>query len=284
MNNHKSNLMKKLIPVFCVLLFSCGKGPVNFEGGSADHEALLSMPVLQKHAVMQTVSNTVAERKLIKNGSLDFVTGKIEETRVAVEKLCKQYHAYIATENQNNYNDRIEYRQEIRVPASAFDALMADIEAMGERIEARSINTQDVTEEFIDVEARLKTKRELESRYLSLLKQAKSVADILSIESQIAATRADIESMQGRLNYLTNQVSYSTLEIMYHENTIADFGFASKFVVALRNGWDNLLMFLTELASLWPFVVIGFFLMWRLRKWKFRPFLRKSSPKEGASA
>jgi hypothetical protein len=283
MNNFKSNLMKKLIPVFCVLLFSCGKGPLNFEGESVSEKVSLNMPILQKRAVMQTVSNTAIERKLIKNGSLDFVTEKIDETRIAVEKLCKQYHAYISTENQNNYNDRIEYRQEIRVPASAFDGLMADIEAMGERIEARTINTQDVTEEFIDVEARLKTKRELESRYLSLLKQAKSVADILSIESQIAATRADIESMQGRLNYLINQVSYSTLEIMYHENTIPDFGFASKFVVALRNGWDNLLTFLTALASLWPFVVIGFLFVWRLRKWKFRTNLRKGSPKEDVS-
>jgi hypothetical protein len=276
-------MMKKLIPVFGLLLFACGERPVHFENGAAEYETLMSAPVMQKQAAFQTVSNTPIERKLIKNGTLDFVTSKVDETRNSVAKLCKQYNAYIASENQNNYHDRIEYRQEIRVPAAAFDPLMADIEAIGERIEARSVNTQDVTEEFIDVEARLKTKKELEARYLSLLRQANSVADIIAIESQITNTRADIESMQGRLNYLTSQVSYSTLEIIYHENTVADFGFASKFITSLRKGWDNLLVFLTALASLWPFVVIGFVLIWRLRKWKFRLFKRKSSANPGAS-
>ena len=95
----------------------------------------------------------------------------------------------------------------IRVPADRFDELLLIIEPLASKIESKNINTQDVTEEFIDVETRLKTKKELETRYLEILKQAKTVTDIISIESQIATVRSEIESMEGRINYLKNQVS-----------------------------------------------------------------------------
>jgi hypothetical protein len=128
---------------------------------------------------------------------------------------------------------------------------------------------QDVTEEFIDVEARLKAKKDLEARYLELLKLAKRVEEMLSIESQLSNVRAEIESMQGRLNFLRNQVDYSTIKISYYELTGVDFGFASKFVHSLRNGWDNLLSFLIAVVNVWPFVLLlagGIFLFARYRK------------------
>jgi hypothetical protein len=72
-----------------------------------------------------------------------------------------------------------------------------------------------------------------------MLKQAKTVADIVSIEGQIANVRAEVESMEGRLKYLSNQVSFSTLNVSYYQESAAGYGFGSKFIGSLKSGWFN---------------------------------------------
>ena len=81
--------------------------------------------------------------------------------------------------------------------------------------------------------------------------------EMLSIENQIGNVRAEIESMEGRLNFLKNQVAFSTIKISFYELTGTDFGFASKFVHSLKNGWDNLLTFLIAIVNLWPFLILA---------------------------
>lgn len=209
----------------------------------------------------------IVERKLIRNGSLDFKTEEVKKTKLEIEKICKDLNAYISSESENNYGDRLQYNQSIRVPSAQFDALIARIEPLAKKIENKNINTQDVTEEFIDVEARLKTKKELEVRYREILKQAKTVEDIISIESQIANVRSEIESMEGRLNFLKSQVSFSTLNVTYYETIGTDFGFASKFVHSLKGGWDNLLAFIIFMVNLWPFVIgLSVLVIWLWRR------------------
>lgn len=211
------------------------------------------------------------EKKLIRNGQLDFKTTDVKKTKIEIEKISKELNAYISSENENNYGDKLQYTQNIRVPADQFDNLIKRIEPLANKIENKSINTQDVTEEFIDVEARLTTKKELEARFREILLQAKTVEEIVSIESQIANVRAEIESMEGRLKYLQNQVSFSTLNVSYYEIIGTDFGFASKFVESLKGGWDNLLSFLIFLVTLWPFVVgLIALVFWWVRRRKRR--------------
>ena len=197
------------------------------------------------------------ERKLIKNGELSFKTADIQKTKAAIDAICKELNAYTSNENQNNYGSELQYNQTIRVSADTFDLLIQKIEAEAREVIHKTINTQDVTEEFMDVEARLKTKKELEARYREILKQAKSVEEILSIENQFATVRSDIESMEGRLKYLTNQVAYSTLHVSYVQTLGTDFGFASKLVKGFSSGWDYFLLFLVGLVNIWPFLILA---------------------------
>lgn len=211
----------------------------------------------------------IIERKLIRNGQLDFKTIHVKKTKIEIEKISKELNGYISSENENNYDNRLQYAQTIRVPADQFDNLIKRIEPLANKIENKSINTQDVTEEFIDVEARLNTKKDLEARFREILKLAKTVEEIVSIESQIANVRSEIESMEGRLKYLQNQVSFSTLTVSYYEVIGTDFGFASKFVESLKGGWDNLLAFLIFMVNLWPFIVgIAVIVFWWVRRRK----------------
>jgi hypothetical protein len=159
----------------------------------------------------------------------------------------------------------------IRVPSSQYDSMVESIERVGEKTDSKSVNVQDVTEEYIDVEARLKTKQELEARYREILKQAHTVTDILSVETNLNNVRAEIESMEGLLKYLISQVSFSTLNLNFYQKISTDYGFHGKFVEGLSNGWTNFLTFFIGLANIWPFLIligsaIWIFIRWRRRK------------------
>lgn len=230
----------------------------NFEGGDGVSESEVMMA---KANAPQT--ETSVDRKLIRTGSLNMTVAEIDKAKGEIASICKDYNAYIASELQTEYADRQEYEQVIRIPAASFDLVLNKIENVGEDVKNKHILTSDVTEEFIDKEARIKTKRELENRYREILKQARDVSDILSIEAQLNNVRAEIESMEGRLNYLRNQVAFSTLTLTYYQPIGAEFGFGSKTLAALGNGWDMLLVLLIGILHVWPFVLIvlaiGFF-------------------------
>ncbi len=263
-------MTKNLLYILPIALFTmCGGSGGQKEMVASEEESMVSEAKPASFNSDQS-SAPIIERKLIKNGDLTFETANVKQTKAAVGAICKEFNAYISNENQNNFKERIQYNQTIRVPADRFDALIQRIEADALTVDSKNVNTQDVTEEFIDVEARLKTKKELEARYREILKQAKTVQDIVSIEGQIANVRAEIESMEGRLNYLKNQVGFSTLNVSYYEIIGTDFGFATKLVRALRQGWDNLLSFMIVLVNLWPFILLIFAILWGLQIWRKR--------------
>jgi len=142
------------------------------------------------------------------------------------------------------------------VPEDKFNLLIDKISSSVEKLESKNISTVDVTEEFIDVEARIKTKKELEARYKEILKKATRVDEILNIEREMGNLRSEIESLEGRMNYLKNRIALSSLTITFYEKVASPFGFASKLVKALENGWTALLWFIIILVSLWPFIIL----------------------------
>lgn len=197
------------------------------------------------------------ERKIIKQGEISFETSDADATRATITKTATDLKAYIADDNTSNYGDRTEYRITIRVPSDKFETLLDSISKSAQKLESKNINALDVTSEYIDVEARLKTKKELETRYKELLKQANKVEEILNIEREIGTLRSDIESIEGRLKYLTDHVAYSTLTVVFYQKPNTDFGFGSKIGQALGNGWTYLLWFLLGLVNMWPFLLIA---------------------------
>ena len=89
-----------------------------------------------------------------------------------------------------------------------------------------------------------------------LLTQAKTVQEILSIEKQIGELRTEIESIEGRLKYLQNRISYSTLTVTFYQEISTPVGFSSKFKEGLKNGWNGFVWFLVGLINIWPFLLV----------------------------
>jgi hypothetical protein len=115
------------------------------------------------------------EKKLIKNGSMRIQVEDYARTKPKINQLIAKYKGYIGSENETNMGTLLQNNITIRVPFPAYDALVADLEKEAKYVESKSVSVQDVTAQFVDLEARLKTRREVEARYMEFLKKAKNI-------------------------------------------------------------------------------------------------------------
>jgi len=121
------------------------------------------------------------------------------------------------------------------------------------------------------LEARLKAKKELEGRYLELLKKANKISEILEIEKELVLIREEIESKQGQLNYLQNRVSMSTLEITFYKQTTetgVTVSYGSKMWNSIKGGVSWMPGFFLGLLYIWPLLLIAALVFYYIRKRK----------------
>lgn len=200
----------------------------------------------------------ITEQKLIKNGDISFEVKNIKDTKEFLQKVISKHKGYISNEKIEDYRINPTEILTVRVPNSNFDHIINDIGLQVGEFDSKRIDIEDVTAEFVDIEARLKNKKQLEGKYQELLAKANNMTDILKIEKEISLIREDIESTEGRLRYLNNQVGYSTLIITYYEKrATAGFHFGGKMADALSNGGMGFLWFLIGMTQLWPMWLIG---------------------------
>lgn len=218
----------------------------------------------------------VNKKKIIKDGNISVKTKDIITGKKNIDEVLKQLNAYYETEDLQNDDQRISYNLRVRVPAENFEKLIATLENGKEEVQSKSIQARDVTEEFVDIESRLKSKREYLNKYMSLLTRATTIKDILAIEENIRIIQEEIESREGRLKYLTDQVSFSTLSInLFSEKEYVykpeqEDNFSERVKKALSNGWNSIVELLLVIFSIWPFVVIIIAGLVIFRKWKKR--------------
>ncbi|MFW6347593.1 MAG: DUF4349 domain-containing protein [Cyclonatronaceae bacterium] len=280
-----SRYFGNLLFIVALLLFyggGCGGGngsdsePVSSEMASE----MASFDSSPQQAMRSSTGNTAVnneqareqtngqQRKLITDGQVSFEVRDLGETRRKVAEAVEKYEAYISSDEEYNADGRRSINMQIRVPARHFDTLLAEVTSDILQLESKQINVRDVTEEFVDVQARLRSKKELEARYAELLEQARAVSDMLEIERQMEQLRGQIESIEGRLQYLQNQVALSTLRLNFYELRPSDMQFGREFLDGLGSGWNNLISFFLFMLRLWPFVVILAGLVWATLRWR----------------
>ena len=263
-------LLALLLPF---LVTACGgngsdaqKALPDFPGASAERFRAVESPASAQVSLAGPAADNdgavrIESPKIIREGQIAFETSDLAATRVGIDTLVTLHKGYLSEEQQYKYDDRIEERLVIRVPADNFGALVSDLEKSVRRFDSKTVSARDVTEDFIDVSRRLAVKKETEKRYLDILSRAKTVSDILDVERALGRVRADIESFEGRLKYLENRTGFSTLTITFYQLKPESVGFASQFRVALSDGWNNFMLFLIGAVSLWPFILAGLVLL-----------------------
>ncbi|MEO1049949.1 MAG: DUF4349 domain-containing protein [Bacteroidota bacterium] len=196
-------------------------------------------------------------RKMVKSGALSFETDSINQTRKKLQALVNAHKGYVAKEQQSQYPGELRCYVSIKVPNLQFEPLIEAIQNEAKFFNDRRINTNDVTETFIDTKARLEAQKALESRFVSLLSKTNNISEILRIEKEIAQRRSAIESIEGKLNVLSHKVTYSTLEVSFYQRLAFKVEKENRFARALKNGWNGLVGFLVIMTNLWPMFVLG---------------------------
>jgi len=270
--------MKNVITIFAVLVVFAATSCINNRNSMRHYsfpDSIIeeSTPQQSDQSAFQTNEKSsenveIIERKIIKQGQIKFETSDVNKTKILVVQTVQELNGYISNDNAYDYSNRLEHRLTIRVPAGKFDYLLAKISENVEKLENKNIDILDVTEEFIDIEARIKTKKELQSKYTELLKKASKVDEILNIEREIGNLQTEIESVEGRMKYLKDRILFSTLTVTYYQKTTSEFGFSSEFTDGIKNGWNNFLWFIVGLSNLWVFIILAVTVVSIIRYWR----------------
>ncbi len=258
-------LLSLLLPIFLLSLIGCNGGNgkmARMESWTTNANSELDVAIPEEAAADKSEDNHAIEisKKLIKNGSISFRTSNLVKTKSFIIDAMNKLGGYISNENTSAEGKRNTISLTVRIPSNNFESLLQAIESENSKIDYRNVYVEDVTQDFIDIEARLSTKKELEQKYIGLLQNAKTVSDILEIEKQMGELRSDIESYEGRLRYLSKQVNHSTLNITFYDHN-QNFGFAGKFENGLKSGWTNMLWVIVALANLWA-ILLFFIIAW----------------------
>ena len=213
------------------------------------------------------------EQKIIKEGNLRFETNDLTATYTQIINAVKSQQATIQNDSEGKDDVSVFRKLIIRIPNKNFDLFLKDISKGVAYFDNKEISSQDVTAEFIDIDARLKAKKVLEARYLELLKKANKVSEMLEIEAQLSSIREEIEAKEGQLIYMQNRVSFSTITVEFYKSVANEAGATSsygmKIWTAFKSGFNGLSSFLINLLSIWPFIIILFAVGYFIRK-RFR--------------
>ncbi len=154
---------------------------------------------------------------VIRNGALNMVVSSPASAVERIQQIIADTPgAFIANAEVRQAGDRVPTTLVLRVPAESFDAALAALRGLAQEVLAEQVTARDVTEEFTDVDARLRNLQAAEIQLLALVEQATDVEDLLQIERRMAEVRGEIERLQGRLNVLEDRIALATITVSLH--------------------------------------------------------------------
>ena len=174
---------------------------------------------------------------IIRKGTMSIEVDSYDETEGKIKDIVKNFGGYLTNSSSKlNADGKKQGSITIRVATEKFDAMIEEISKTG-KVMNRNITGKDVTEEYLDSEARLKTQRELESRLLKLLaEKTAKLTDVVEVEQKLANVRENIEKTEGRMRYLKDQASFSTLTVSVYEPSLLTTSSGGGFFYELGQG------------------------------------------------
>lgn len=214
--------------------------------------------------------------KMIKTAECRFQVADMKKSKEATVSAVKKYSAYVESSNLEFQNPVLEERMTIRVLNPYFEDLFNEITSQAVYVNYQKVDTDDVSKDFVDLESRLKTKREVQKRYEEILRQKTgTIEELLKTEKQIGELQEEIETTVSQINFLSEKVRYSTIKLEIYqiaEQQISaaepNSGLPKKFSRAFFAGLSALTEVLVGLTYLWPFVIIASAALyfWKRRK------------------
>ncbi|MEJ2264614.1 MAG: DUF4349 domain-containing protein [Anaerolineales bacterium] len=232
-----------------------------------------------------------AERIVIKNASLDIIADHPDQVLDTIGKMAEEMGGFIVSANL--YQDSLPSGAQvprgsitIRVPAERLDEAISRIEEQSDQpVQNKTINSQDVTREYIDLQSRLRNLEAAESQLLKIMDQATKTEDVLSVHNQLTQVREQIEVTKGQIQYYEQSARLSSISTNILPTELVEplsiggwqpVGVARNAVQALINGlqilvnagiWLVLFMLPILLVIFLPlFFIARALLRWRARR------------------
>ena len=160
-----------------------------------------------------------ADRKIIRNADITIEVPSTTDAQHQVTSIAETHGGFVVTseakqrENNDPAQRTLDIKLVVRVPSNQFGRAFDEIKKLAGNTPSEQVTSQDVTEDFIDLEARIKTQKALEVQFLEIMRQAHKIADALEVQRQIAEVRTEIEKLEGRKRFLENRSSLSTINV-----------------------------------------------------------------------
>ena len=224
------------------------------------------------------------DRKVIKNVyiELEIEEGKFESTLFELTNLAEQNGGFVSNSQSSSDSEGnlTSGSITIRIPSNKYSSILNKVKEMG-KVKSTSGSGQDVTQEYTDLESRLRNYKAQEEVLLDLMKESKKVSDSLEVQRELSVVQEQIEIIKGRMQYLDDLVSFSTIDVFFHEPepiTVAGWGFVEALKRGLRgavNVFNGMIAILIITSPVWILAGIILLIVWRVIKARKRRIARK---------
>lgn len=235
----------------------------------------LAEPMLEKSYNDEVSSTPAAERMIIKTGSVSMVVKDVREAIKAISAYATEKGGFVVSSNVSKYDLSVSGDITFRIPSEIFGQGVLDVKAMGE-VKSESVYGQDVTEEFVDLESQLGNLRATEAQFLEIMKSAFKIEDVLAVQRELGTVRGQIEGIEGRMKYLKESASLSTLTVylstdpgtlpVLDEEKWAPFTVVKNAVRSLIEVGKWLVDALIWIVIYIPIWILGLLVLWGLGK------------------
>ena len=226
-----------------------------------------SMPLTQS-----SISNS--DKRIQRNANLNIEVKSINESIDKLNNIISSFGGEIISSNKGGFDYGQPYANiRLRVLSENLDSILIEFKKLSSKVISENIYTNDVSEEFIDIEARLKIMKSTENRFNDLLSKSEKIEEIIQVEKELMRIRGDIESLEGRLNYLTKTTDTSEINLNLNEQ-IPITGESWKINEEFKEAFKNLLGFAKSLTNFVinvivfiPVILVAGILVFLLRKY-----------------
>jgi len=203
------------IPIFLigvlVLVSSCAAAPVPTPTPRpAPSESYLDGK--GHNSDMTVPGGGATERKIVRTGYMTLEVNDITEAMGDIVRIAEELDGYVVS-SQKYQDEKTAGSISIRVPAERFDEALGKLRHLAISVPNESTQSKDVTEEYVDLEARLRNLRATEAQYLILLEKAEMVEEMLKVQEALSRVRGEIEQIEGRMQYLERTSDMALIEI-----------------------------------------------------------------------
>ncbi|HMS69391.1 MAG TPA: DUF4349 domain-containing protein [Saprospiraceae bacterium] len=272
--------MRYFFVLFALLFIGCSQEKSDsYEEVSATSMGLITenekseSEVSSDHSAPIVPGKPATVLKILKSGQIGFEVTDLQKSKKSLDTLVEVMGGYLQNEELNTYGSSNTLQLSIRIPAARFDDFIKAMEAKEGQMISKSIQANDVSEEYHDLELRLKSSEAYLSQYRTLLTKAESIKDLMEIQEKIRGIETEMDVQKGRLLFLNDRVSMSVLDVelrQYVRHAGGKTNFGTRLWNAVSNGFEAGLDILVLLVTIWPvwIFVLGLFGFWKMRKRK----------------